>query len=37
MNMPGLNGLETLAFIGSQNQLFSTPFVMLSTLRQMIS
>ncbi len=34
MNMPGLNGLETLAFIRSQNQLFSTPVIMLSTSDQ---
>jgi CheY-like chemotaxis protein len=34
MNMPGLNGLETLAFIRSQNLLFSTPVVMLSTTDQ---
>ncbi|QDK81901.1 response regulator [Spirosoma sp. KCTC 42546] len=34
MNMPGLNGLETLVFIRAQNQLFSTPVVMLSTSDQ---
>ncbi|GAB3942350.1 hypothetical protein GCM10028805_06850 [Spirosoma harenae] len=34
MNMPGLNGLETLEFIRSKSQLFSTPVVMLSTSDQ---
>ncbi|MBD2757245.1 response regulator [Spirosoma validum] len=34
MNMPGLSGLETLAFIRSQNQPFSIPVVMLSTSDQ---
>jgi CheY-like chemotaxis protein len=34
MNMPGLNGLETLSFIRSKSQLFSTPVVMLSTSDQ---
>lgn len=34
MNMPGLSGLEILGFIRSQNQLFSTPVVMLSTSDQ---
>ncbi|WP_158552666.1 response regulator [Spirosoma telluris] len=32
--MPGLNGLETLVFIRSKNQLFSPPVVMLSTSDQ---
>jgi len=34
MNMPGLNGLETLKFIRSKSLMFSTPVVMLSTSDQ---
>ena len=34
MNMPGLNGLETLTFIRSKSPLFATPVVMLSTSDQ---
>lgn len=34
MNIPRLNGLETLAFIRSKNQLFSPPVVMPSTSDQ---
>jgi CheY-like chemotaxis protein len=34
MNMPGLNGLETLTFIRSKSPLLATPVVMLSTSDQ---